>query len=57
LFVCAVVVARSPEPHILLFRRPLGTDPVTGKVNAEQAEAARVAYLREYGLPDTAEHK
>ncbi|EWM20433.1 cyclin-dependent kinases regulatory subunit [Nannochloropsis gaditana] len=21
-----------PEPHILLFRRPLGTDPVTGKV-------------------------
>ena len=23
-----------PEPHILLFRRPLGTDPVTGKVRA-----------------------
>mmetsp|Transcript_6538 Transcript_6538/g.15331 ORF Transcript_6538/g.15331 Transcript_6538/m.15331 type:complete len:97 (+) Transcript_6538:33-323(+) len=22
----------KPEPHILLFRRPLGTDPVTGKV-------------------------
>ena len=21
-----------PEPHILLFRRPLGTDPVTGRV-------------------------
>jgi len=21
-----------PEPHILLFRRPLGTDPRTGKV-------------------------
>merc|ERR1712216_663313 len=21
-----------PEPHILLFRRPLGTDPQTGKV-------------------------
>mmetsp|Transcript_88182 Transcript_88182/g.189269 ORF Transcript_88182/g.189269 Transcript_88182/m.189269 type:complete len:116 (+) Transcript_88182:65-412(+) len=21
-----------PEPHVLLFRRPLGTDPVTGKV-------------------------
>lgn len=21
-----------PEPHILLFRRPLGTDPLTGKV-------------------------
>jgi cyclin-dependent kinase regulatory subunit CKS1 len=22
----------KPEPHILLFRRPLGTDPITGKV-------------------------
>ena len=22
----------KPEPHILLFRRPLGTDPQTGKV-------------------------
>jgi len=22
----------NPEPHILLFRRPLGTDPLTGKV-------------------------
>lgn len=23
----------KPEPHILLFRRPIGTDPLTGKVN------------------------
>mmetsp|Transcript_31961 Transcript_31961/g.63398 ORF Transcript_31961/g.63398 Transcript_31961/m.63398 type:complete len:93 (-) Transcript_31961:226-504(-) len=23
-----------PEPHILLFRRPLGTDPLTGRVAA-----------------------
>lgn len=22
----------KPEPHILLFRRPLGTNPLTGKV-------------------------
>ena len=22
----------KPEPHILLFRRPIGTDPVTGQV-------------------------
>ena len=22
----------APEPYILLFRRPLGTDPLTGKV-------------------------
>lgn len=25
-----------PEPHILLFRRALGTDPGTGKVAAQQ---------------------
>jgi len=29
-----------PEPHILLFRRPLGTDPVTGKVAAAPTPAA-----------------
>mmetsp|Transcript_20179 Transcript_20179/g.46567 ORF Transcript_20179/g.46567 Transcript_20179/m.46567 type:complete len:97 (+) Transcript_20179:49-339(+) len=23
----------KPEPHILLFRRPVGTDPITGLVN------------------------
>lgn len=23
----------KPEPHILLFRRPLGTDPTTGRVS------------------------
>lgn len=22
----------KPEPHILLFRRPIGTDPVTGQI-------------------------
>lgn len=43
-----------PEPHILLFRRALGTDPVTGKVVPEEAERARQAYYREYGLE---EHK
>merc|ERR1712194_303337 len=32
-----------PEPHILLFRRPLGTDPRTGKVPAvADAENAAV---------------
>eukprot|EP01083_Nonionella_stella_P000106 297_1 len=25
-------MCHSPEPHILLFRRPMGTDPRTGKV-------------------------
>jgi cyclin-dependent kinase regulatory subunit CKS1 len=27
----------KPEPHILLFRRPLGTNPVTGLVEAAAA--------------------
>ncbi len=27
------------EPHILLFRRPLGTDPRTGMVNQELVDA------------------
>ena len=30
-----------PEPHILLFRRPLGTDPVTGKVVETLARDAK----------------
>ena len=25
----------NPEPHIVLFKRPLGTDPTTGKVKEE----------------------
>ncbi|CAE7285377.1 CKS2 [Symbiodinium sp. KB8] len=39
----------KPEPHILLFRRALGTDPTTGKVNAAAAAAAREAFESEYG--------
>lgn len=34
-----------PEPHILLFRRPLGTDPVTGKVDGELERQAKDEYL------------
>eukprot|EP00466_Bigelowiella_natans_P010263 jgi/Bigna1/130691/aug1.12_g5399 len=30
----------KPEPHILLFRRPLGTDPRTGKVDPNLLKAA-----------------
>jgi hypothetical protein len=41
-----------PEQHILLFRRALGTDPVSGKIDPVAAEAARLAYLREYGLEE-----
>lgn len=29
-----------PEPHVLLFRRPVGTDPVTGKVAVPAAQQA-----------------
>ena len=33
-----------PAPHILLFRRPLGTDPVTGKVDSDLEREAKDAY-------------
>lgn len=39
---------RRPEPHILLFRRALGTDPTTGRVDARLARAAVEKYRREY---------
>jgi len=35
-----------PEPHILLFRRPLGTDPTTGRVDADLQREAKESYLR-----------
>ena len=31
---------RSPEPHILLFRRPQGTDPTTGLVHGKRIDPA-----------------
>ena len=40
----------SPEPHILLFRRPLGTDPQSGRVDQELARAAREEYKDQFGL-------
>ncbi len=40
--------SRRPEPHILLFRRKLGTDPVSGKVNAAVAAQAKAAFEAEY---------
>ena len=36
-----------PEPHILLFRRPLGTDPLTGDVNPELERASKEQYQQE----------
>mmetsp|Transcript_30686 Transcript_30686/g.89617 ORF Transcript_30686/g.89617 Transcript_30686/m.89617 type:complete len:110 (-) Transcript_30686:495-824(-) len=44
-----------PEPHILLFRRPLGTDPQTGRVDPDLARMAREEeYKGQLGLPETA---
>ena len=40
----------SPEPHILLFRRPLGTDPQSGRVDPELERAAREEYKNQFGL-------
>ena len=40
-----------PEPHILLFRRELGTDPNTGKVNMQLRQQAIDQYAKEFGIP------
>jgi cyclin-dependent kinase regulatory subunit CKS1 len=39
----------KPEPHILLFRRPLGTDPATGRVNCVMEREAKEKYAQELG--------
>ena len=36
-----------PEPHILLFRRELGTDPQTGNVDPDLAREAKAKYQEE----------
>merc|ERR1711970_880721 len=38
-----------PEPHILLFRRPLGTDPRTGKVDPNAVPAKTESQAAEAG--------
>lgn len=40
----------KPEPHILLFRRLLGTDPVSGKVVPALRDAAVEAYHKEFEI-------
>ena len=39
---------RRPEQHILLFRRPLGTNPRTGLVDPEKARVTREQYRKQY---------
>jgi hypothetical protein len=46
---CVGVAWARPEPHVLLFRRPHGTDPVTGKVDPFEAEKVRKEILAEQG--------
>ena len=45
-FLRLKIMHYRPEPHILLFRRPLGTDPVTGKVDSELERQAKDEYLQ-----------
>ena len=47
---CCFVNEFSPEPHILLFRRPLGTDPQSGRVDPELERQARDEYKNQFGL-------
>lgn len=49
-FSCHFFLINSPEPHILLFRRPLGTDPQSGRVDPELVRAAREEYKDQFGL-------
>mmetsp|Transcript_19506 Transcript_19506/g.32088 ORF Transcript_19506/g.32088 Transcript_19506/m.32088 type:complete len:104 (+) Transcript_19506:117-428(+) len=37
-----------PEPHILLFRRPLGTDPATGHVDPVLQRVAKERYEKDF---------
>ncbi|CBK20688.2 uncharacterized protein [Blastocystis hominis] len=40
----------KPDPNILLFRRPLGTDGTTGLVNPELAEMQKKQFRKQFGL-------
>ena len=40
----------SPEPHILLFRRVLGTNPQSGRVEPDLVAASRAEFKDQLGL-------
>ncbi|KAK8804245.1 cyclin-dependent kinase regulatory subunit 1 [Blastocystis sp. subtype 4] len=40
----------KPESYILLFRRPIGTDGTTGRVDPQKALLGREKFRKEYGL-------
>jgi hypothetical protein len=45
-----VCCKHRPEPHILLFRRPLGTDPQSGRIDPELERLAREEYKNQFGI-------
>ena len=45
-----------PEPHILLFRRPLGTDPTTGRVDPTLKAEALEEYKNQIGFKRCAQN-
>ena len=48
MYVCMFDKIYRPEPHILLFRRPLGTDPQSGRVDPEMERKAREEYQAQF---------
>jgi cyclin-dependent kinase regulatory subunit CKS1 len=44
--MCYIRSFPRPEQHILLFRRPLGTDPITGNVDPELEREAKEQYYQ-----------
>lgn len=38
------IIFCRPEPHILLFRRALGTDPTSGEINPDLEREAKDIY-------------
>ena len=49
-FVLNQLISSSPEPHILLFRRALGTNPQSGRVDPDLVAAARAEFKDQMGL-------
>jgi hypothetical protein len=49
-FIILYIRNFSPEPHILLFRRQLGTDPQTGRVDPNLLAIAKNEFKDQLGL-------
>lgn len=55
---CKLIFAlsSSPEPHILLFRRALGTNPQSGRVDPDLVATAKAEFADQMGLLRNALH-